>query len=130
MTDLPRKPVPVRVQLDILLEQNGRCQICKKKLMAGEPRVVEHTPARALLERNGVENPDGRQYLSIVHAEPCARLKTVGRHGESKKSSCADGDISKVAKAERIHDGGKVSRNPMRKHATLKRTFDGRTVER
>jgi hypothetical protein len=124
-----RPQIPARVQIDKFIEQNGRCAICKKKMIAGEKRIIEHTPCRSILEKNGEPNPDDPKFLSIV-CKPCADLKTRGKEGESDKHSVADGDTHRIAKAERIAAGGKTVHTPMRKHPTLKRTIDGRIVER
>ncbi len=113
----PRKSLTKREHIDLFIAQGGRCPICKQKLEAGQPRVEEHTPARALLLANGVlpEEVDGPKYRSIVHATPCAAKKTRGCEGESNKHSVADGDQHKVAKAARIARGGKTVRKPMPK---------------
>jgi hypothetical protein len=95
-----RPTISAKVQLDLFIKQNGICPLCKKRLEVGQPRIVEHTPARALLIANGVENPDDPQYLSIVH-KPCAALKTRGCEGESDKHSVAQGDTHTIQKARR-----------------------------
>lgn len=129
MTD-PRPNIPTRVKADLFLRQKGRCAgPCKKKLVAGEKRIIEHSPPRSLLVKNGEPNPDDIKFLSIW-CVPCADLKTRGAEGESHKHSIAQGDQHRIKKADRIAAGGKVVYSPMKKHPTLKRTIDGRIIPR
>lgn len=126
----PRPHIPVRLIADIFIEQKGRCAgPCKQKIVAGGRRIIEHSPPRSLLVKNGEPNPDARQFLSIWCFR-CASKKTRGAEGTSNKHSIANGDISRIRKADRLAAGGKVSRSPMKKDPKWKRTVDGRVVLR
>lgn len=110
----------------IQAELQGRpvlCSLCKEPLRYDQPRIREHMVPRAL---GGSDFPEN---LRWVHKK-CADLKTRGAEGTSNKHSIANGDISRIRKADRLAAGGKVSRSPMKKDPKWKRTVDGRVVER
>ena len=87
-----------------------RCTLCGGKLLPTEPRVREHMIARAIRIKLGLD-PDAIDILGWVH-ERCAAKKTRGCEGTSKKHSVANGDTHKIAKADRIADGGRKARKP------------------
>lgn len=109
-----RKAIPAHVKVSVairqatnlsgLVPQSVQCPLCGFPLLHDQPRILEHTPARAILIANGVENPDDPKYLSWVHAA-CAKTKTNGNG-----ATCADGDIHKIAKAKRLARAQEVHR--------------------
>lgn len=129
---VPRKRLSERAQLDKFIEQDGICFLCKAKMLAGQPRTLEHIPCRQTLIDNGETDPDQAKYQFWVHSI-CAGKKTRGKEGDSDKHSVADGDTSKIAKGARLA----VKRLPKAEIETpvgrdpgwrLKKKMDGTTV--
>jgi hypothetical protein len=111
----------VKTKVDVALRQAFGCAICplcKMQLLPEHKRILEHMVPFAWTQGHITED------LAWVHKE-CADKKTYGN-----KATCADGDIHKIAKANRIARGGRKVRHPMRQHPTLKRTVGGKVVER
>lgn len=99
-----RRPVPMRIQRDAAL------RLCTE-LMARLGFVVEkweldHDPALGIRLRN----EDGTDWVPHQHDTSCLvwrpkdqhARKTHGRSGESRNSSCGNGDTSRAAKVKRI----------------------------
>jgi len=82
----------VRVNVAISQAKHGGivCPICQTLLVANEPRVLEHMVPHELGGSSTEAN------LRWVHDE-CAKTKTNG-----SKTTVADGDIHKIAKAKRL----------------------------
>jgi len=92
MTKRPHISDKVKVSVAIGQSQFGciMCPICHVMLYPDEPRILEHLVPHELGGSSEAEN------LRYVHAE-CARKKTNG-----SKATCADGDIHKIAKSNRL----------------------------
>lgn len=119
MTPRPHISVKDKVTVAIAQGQGGFiwCPLCSKPLDPMEPRILEHLVPRAWTGNDKVE------FLAWVH-KPCADLKTYGN-----KATCADGDIHKIAKADRIADGGRKRKCrpiPSRPFGKQKRTLGRR----
>jgi hypothetical protein len=94
-----RKPVPIRVQLEVAKRQ-------LRFLMKCDVIQLDHIPALGLRTVNAAgtdyeppqHDPDGLEWMS----SEWHLLKTTGRKGESKLSITGNGDVSRIAKAKRI----------------------------
>lgn len=92
MTKRPHIPNKVLVQIAIQQSMNGwiSCPLCHAPLFPEEPRILEHMVPHELGGSSDAEN------LRWVHKD-CASMKTNG-----KKTTPADGDLHKIAKAKRL----------------------------
>lgn len=98
-----RKPIPVKVQVAVAIAQaynatdcqGVQCPLCGIPIHPSAPRILEHMTPHATLTALG-QDPDTVDNLRWVHV-PCAAKKTNGT-----KTTCASGDLHKVAKAKRL----------------------------
>ena len=122
----------VTVAIMQTMDSEISCPLCMEWLQAKDDRVLEHMVPHELGGASDETN------LRWVH-KACAAKKTNG-----SKATSAGGDIHKIAKTKRLTAAqaehaaitagdmvrAKLSRNPMRKHPTLKRTVGGAVVNR
>lgn len=112
-----RAHISVKRRVDVAINQAEAsgiiCPLCKYRLYADEPRILEHMVPHEFTKDNSVKN------LRWVH-KACADLKTDG-----PKHLKVAGDKSKIAKAKRLANGPKKSKNPMPKtHQKLQAHVD------
>jgi hypothetical protein len=113
---LRRRSLSTRERLDLFLSAHGRCQRCSWSLTPGTRWEVDHVIPLAL---GGRDDADNMQVL----CSPCHGGKTRER------------DVPVIAKTARIrarHLGARTSRRPLPggRRSRLKRTIDGRALER
>jgi 5-methylcytosine-specific restriction protein A len=116
----PDSKVPDHVRLRIFQRDGGRCHIAGRKIWPGEPWDLEHVIALRDWQDKGYEGHGNRESnlapaLKDKHREKTAR------------------EATERAEAEQVfakHHGIKKRKGRGLTHPTLKRTMDGRVVER
>lgn len=109
-------PVPPRVRVRVFTRAEGHCQLCTRKIMAGERWVADHIKAIV----NGGENRERNLQLAC---DWCDRnVKTPA-------------DVAEKADTYRVrskHLGVRKSKNPMPhgRNSATKRKMDGTIVPR
>lgn len=121
-----RKAISRRIAVEIVLSQEGRCTICKQKLI---PKNIayDHVHPLALGGADDISN------LAAICADPCHRKKTSGNGATSHGS-----DIGNIAKTRRLESkrlgiskeksGPKIKSRGFAKSHSKK--FNGQIVER
>lgn len=109
--DTPDTTVPPRVRQRVWLRCNGKCQICTRKIMAGETWINDHI--RAII--NGGENRESN--LQVICTWCDRKVKTPADVKEK----------SKVARVRAAHLGIKEKKPWSTK---WKKKMDGTTVLR
>jgi hypothetical protein len=102
----PRRPVPLRVQLDVAKRQLA--ELMQAKGFVVHRLELDHDPALGLRPID----PETGQHVPHQHEASCLvwrpdtvhRAKTTGRRGESDLSLTFNGDQSRIAKADRLED--------------------------
>jgi 5-methylcytosine-specific restriction protein A len=105
-------PIPPRVKLRVFERHNGVCHLSGRKIRAGEPWDCDHVVALI----NGGQNREN-------NLAPALRDK----HREKTARDVAE--KARIASKKAAHLGIKPKGRSLT-HPTLKRTFDGRVVER
>ena len=108
----PDTPIPPRVKLRVFERHNGICHLSGRKIRAGEPWDCDHV--KALI--NGGENREN-------NLAPALRDK----HREKTAEDVAE---KSAIYTKRIKHLGIAKPKSRLTHPKLKRTFDGRVVER
>ena len=90
---MKRRKLTTLDRLKIMVEQ-AICPKCGQKLGQLEGLEFDHVHALALGGTDTIDN------IVAVH-DDCHRVKTTGRHGESKLSISRDGDVPKITKLKR-----------------------------
>jgi len=101
-----RPAIPVRVKLDSVIRQEGRCKACGEKLGVLEDTQFDHVPALQLRswdpeEKNTVPPANSADHIEAKHKN-CHLKKTTGRKGESRKGDAANGDVPRISKIKRL----------------------------
>lgn len=128
-----RKAIPIRVRLQVILNQGGLCRSCGERLADVDNCRFDHRPpiqlrgwdAEAGDTIPGVNDPAA---IEALHKD-CHDVRTTGRRGESKLST-RDGDVAAIAKLRRVTKDQEVFQrrllaksNPDEEPAPAKRKF-------
>ncbi len=103
MTDKPKRPTMSKARrLRLFTRDGGVCDICKRKVLAGEAYELDHIIPWAL----GFDDSD--ENLRLVH-KTCHRTDKTG------------GDVARIAKAKRQSgiEGGQAARRAKRGHGLI-----------
>ena len=100
---MPRKAIPVKVQVSVAIAQaynatdcqGVQCPLCGIPIHPSAPRILEHMTPHATRVALGLD-PDAPDNLAWVH-KVCADKKTNGT-----PATCASGDLHKIGKAKRL----------------------------
>lgn len=115
MTVAPSAPAPappkgfrphigMRVRLEVVLEQDGRCPKCGERLGKLDGLQFDHTPPLAMrpwCEATGDTIPPASdpKHIQAIHVD-CHAIKTSGRRTKAR----AEGDQTEIARTQRLAD--------------------------
>lgn len=100
-----RPAIPMGLKGDLLIVQEGKCKRCGQSLGSWKDTQFDHNPAlQARLwcseTKNTIPPANDPDHIEAVHVE-CHKVKTTGRHGESRLS-IRRGDAQEIAKTRRL----------------------------
>lgn len=111
----PDSKVPDHVRQRVFLRHGGRCHIARRKIRAGEPWELEHVIAI-------------RDWTGEGHGNRESNLAPALKDKHREKSAVEASERASVNRKQAKHIG--IRKRSGLSHQRLKRTMDGRVVER